>query len=52
MDSPKPVRTRRTAEDVDALMAQGVDASAETLVQVLALNRGLYPSPSDAAGFT
>ena len=51
MDSPKPVRTRRTAEDVDALMAQGVDASAETLVQVLALNRGLYPSPSDAAGF-
>ena len=51
MDSPKPLRTRRTAEDVDALMAQGVDASAETLVQVLALNRGLYPSPSDAAGF-
>ena len=50
MDSPKPVRTRRTAEDVDALMAQGVDASAETLVQV-ALDRGLYLSPSDAAGF-
>ena len=50
MDSPKPLRTRRTAEDVDALMAQGVDASAETLVQV-ALDRGLYLSPSDAAGF-
>jgi hypothetical protein len=31
-------------------MAQGVDASAETLVQV-ALDRGLYLSPSDAAGF-
>lgn len=38
------------AEDVDALMAQGVDASAETLVQV-ALDRGLYLSSSDAAGF-
>jgi hypothetical protein len=42
---------RRTAEDVDALVAEGSDASAESLVQV-ALDRNLYLSLADASGFT
>ena len=51
LGSSEPVRTRRTAEDVDALMANGADASADELMQI-ALDRGLYLSPADAAGFT
>jgi hypothetical protein len=46
-----PIHTRRTAEDVDALMAEGTNASTESLMQT-ALDRGLYLSPSDAASFT
>ena len=51
LGASEPIHTRRTAEDVDALMGEGADASAESLTQV-ALNRGLYLSPADATAFT
>ena len=50
LGSPRPIRTERSAADVDALMAEGTSATAEALSAV-ALDRGLYLSLSDATGF-
>ena len=50
LGSQDPIRTHQTAEDVDALLAEGANASAESLMQV-ARDRGLYLSPPEAAGF-
>ena len=50
LGSPRPIRTQRTPQDVDVLMAEGSEASGERLVEA-ARNNGLYLSPSSAATF-
>ena len=51
LGSPRPLRTQRTAQDVDVLMAEGTEASGEQLIEA-ACENGLYLSPSAAAAFT
>ena len=50
LGSLRPIRTQRTAQDVDVLMAEGSEASGERLIEV-ARDNGLYLSPSSAATF-
>ena len=51
LGSPRPLRTQRTAQDVDVLMAEGTEVSGEQLIEA-ACENGLYLSPSAAASFT
>ena len=51
LGSSQPIRTMRTAQDVDLLMAEGTEASSERLIEV-AYDNGLYLSPSAASAFT